>query len=776
MKRLQKSLPEQAIPSRSTAARGRPRQAKRGRPPSPKEPRDRQPAATEWEAGLYEASPAYLFTLSYAGIVVHANRAGAARLGLDPGRLCGRPFPSFVARGHRPVFAQFLKRVLANPEPQSCTLVLEWRGAPPACARLRGARTEDRQACHVVLEADQPRPAEDEAVEREPVSSSVLEDLTEVIARFQADGTLVYVNKVYCRFFGKNACQLIGTKWHPVAVTEDVPLIEQELQRLSPATPVVVIENRVYSGTGEVRWMQFVNRGIFDPSGRLVEIQAVGRDITERRQIEEKLRTSEERFRVALTAIPIPVFNQDRELRYTWIANPTLGMPAEACLGRTDEELLGPEMAAPLMAIKRRVLETGRGAREEVCLTRQGQTGWYDLMVEPHLDTQGRVTGVTCAALDMTERKRVESALRESETRFTTIFRASPQPIGLSRLRDGVFMEVNEAFARLHGYRREKIIGQTSEQLRLWHSGNRQEAMEALTRTQGSLTVEMQARCRNGRVRDLLASIQIVKVGGEDCVLGVLTDITERKAAAAELEASRQMLRTLASRLETVREEERQILARDIHDTFGHALTDWKFDLAWLGQQLGKAGFGARSAVRRRLDAMSQRVGVEMEAVHRIASALRPALLDTLGLLPAIESLARDFGRRAGLRCQVEGPATPLRLGGLAAVTLFRVTQELLTNVARHAQARAVQILLTVEPAWVVLRVEDDGRGIVQPAVSAPQSLGLLGIRERVTLLGGEVVIKGHRVGGGVTPAVPPHHRTYGSVSRRLECHVGVQA
>ncbi len=117
---------------------------------------------------------------------------------------------------------------------------------------------------------------------------SVVEDQTEVISRFMVDGTFTFVNEVFCRFFGKTGRELLGRKWQPVAVPEDVPLIEEQLRSLSPSNPVAVIENRTYSGSGQVRWMQFVNRGFFDGEGRLIEIQSVGRDITNLKRAEEE--------------------------------------------------------------------------------------------------------------------------------------------------------------------------------------------------------------------------------------------------------------------------------------------------------------------------------------------------------------------------------------------------------------------------------------------------------------------------------------------------------
>ncbi len=132
---------------------------------------------------------------------------------------------------------------------------------------------------------------------------SVVEGQTDVISRFQADGKFIFVNDVYCRLFGKSKEELLDHTWHPVVFSADVPIIEEKLGTMSVSNPVVVIENRVYSGTGKVLWMQFVNSGFFDKDGRLVEIQSVGRDITERKQIEDELRSYARRLIVMEEAL-----------------------------------------------------------------------------------------------------------------------------------------------------------------------------------------------------------------------------------------------------------------------------------------------------------------------------------------------------------------------------------------------------------------------------------------------------------------------------------------
>ena len=118
---------------------------------------------------------------------------------------------------------------------------------------------------------------------------TVVEDQTEVISRFRVDGTFTFVNEVFCRFFGKSSKGLLGKKWQPVALSEDLAMIEEKLETLSKDSPIVIIENRIYSGSGEIRWMQFINRGFFDKEGQLIEIQSVGRDINDRKLAEEKL-------------------------------------------------------------------------------------------------------------------------------------------------------------------------------------------------------------------------------------------------------------------------------------------------------------------------------------------------------------------------------------------------------------------------------------------------------------------------------------------------------
>ncbi len=357
------------------------------------------------------------------------------------------------------------------------------------------------RTCTVIRDITERKRIEAELRAGEEHYRTVVEDQTEVICRFRRDGSFLFANEVYCRFFGKRAEELVGRRWHPVALAEDVPLIEAQLVTLSPANPVVVVENRVHAASGELRWMQFVNRGFFDERAELTEIQAVGRDVTERRRAEEELR------------------------------------------------------------------------------------------------------------------------------------------------------------------------------------------------------------------------------------------------------ASRHALRALALQVQETQERERVRIAREIHDELGHALADLRLELAWVSRRLVEAGISPRTAAQKKLAELSGRVEVIAAAVRRIATELRPAVLDALGLAAAVEWQAGELEARTGIRCSAELIGVPAALPPAIATAAFRILQELLANVVRHARATRVAIRLATADGRLVLEVDDDGRGITD-AERDGMTPGLLGMRERAAALGGELRHEG-RAGAG---------------------------
>ena len=216
----------------------------------------------------------------------------------------------------------------------------------------------------------------------------------------------------------------------------------------------------------------------------------------------------------------------------------------------------------------------------------------------------------------------------------------------------------------------------------------------------------------------------------------------ERIWAQEALRESEEKLRALAARLHNAREEESLRIAREIHDELGQAMTGLKMDLVWLGKRVANATSDLSTmALLERIKGMAQITDDTIKSVRRISSDLRPGILDDLGLVAAIEWLARDFATRSGLRCEVIAPKKRTMPDQARATVVFRIFQEILTNIARHAQATHVRIELRITARKVVLDVRDNGVGI-SPKAAAGNSLGIIGMRERALLFGGVVSIE----------------------------------
>jgi PAS domain S-box-containing protein len=267
--------------------------------------------------------------------------------------------------------------------------------------------------------------------------------------------------------------------------------------------------------------------------------QELEREIDRRRKAENALRLSEERFRVALENSPIVVFAQDKDLRYAWVYNPKLGYSAEEVLGKTDRDLLAAEDASRLEEIKRRVLETGCGAREEVGVRANEQDGFFDLTVEPLGDSSGQIVGITCAATDITESKRAAEALRQSEERFSAFMRHLP---GAAFIKDceGRYVYANETCAALLGAKRGEWRGKTDSQLFPPATAAHLKETDLQVFKSGQALQVVDTIAQDGDVRDwLVTKFPILDEHRTPNLLGgIRIDITDQRRAEIALRES----------------------------------------------------------------------------------------------------------------------------------------------------------------------------------------------------------------------------------------------
>jgi PAS domain S-box-containing protein len=240
-------------------------------------------------------------------------------------------------------------------------------------------------------------------------------------------------------------------------------------------------------------------------------------------------------------------------------------------------------------------------------------------------------------------------------------------------------------------------------------------------------------------IRSAVYPVRGLTTEGSRMFLHLVSDVTDRKQAEEQMKASREQLRNLSRHLESVREEERTNMAREIHDELGSLLTGLKIDLSWLSKRIPREQ--ELSSAKTRI--MHELIDEAILTVKKISTELRPGVLDDLGISAAIEWQAQELEKRAEIKVEFTSIPKDIVLDRDRSTALFRICQEALTNVVRHAHATKVQMTLKKEPKKVVLSIRDDGKGIEEEHSSDPRAFGLIGVRERVRSFEGEFNISG---------------------------------
>jgi two-component system sensor histidine kinase UhpB len=349
------------------------------------------------------------------------------------------------------------------------------------------------------------------------------------------------------------------------------------------------------------------------------------------------------------------------------------------------------------------------------------------------------------ASIDLALNKHpIESKLRRIEGWFTAAIKSIGEAVFTTDEESRVTF-LNPAAEVLTGWKLEEAASRPlGEIFQMDQEGEGRAPNRALLRT------------RNGTAIPIEWSVAPIR-DEQGAVIGrvlIFRDITERERAEAGLKQSREQLRSLAAHLQDVREEERTRIAREVHDELGQMITGLKMDLSWMEKRLPTiADQPAREPLAVKARAMSGLLDHMVKTVRKIASELRPGVLDDLGLAPALEWQARDWQARTGIECQVSASLEGATISPERGTALFRIFQEALTNIARHAQATRVRVQISADAGWLTLEIQDNGRGITSEERQRAKSFGLLGMNERATLLGGEFTISGE-LGRGTTVLV----------------------
>jgi PAS domain S-box-containing protein len=498
-----------------------------------------------------------------------------------------------------------------------------------------------------------------------------------------------------------------------------------------------------------------------------------------RRVAEEALIESEVRNRAVLHTVVDGIITIDAEghiLSFNPAAERIFQYTTDEIVGRKINELMPETQAAHHDTYLQNYLHTGKAqaigiGREVTGKRKDGSLVPIDLAVsEMVIRNRHFFVGVL---RDITERKETERKIstlnealsdrateleianKEIRIRYRDLFEEAPIMMVITRNRDGQPMieDCNQLFLHRLGYARGEVLHRSLADFYTTESRRRLMEEEGYLRALRDEFQEEERQLIGKGGRNVETLLWAVPEKDEDnTVFGtraMFVDITERKQAEIErqrlmeqLEESKEKLHALAAHLQSVQEQERVAISREIHDELGQTLTAAKIDLTMIEQEL--AGESVRpAALLSEIGGIKNLLDSTIKHTKSLVSSLRPTLLDDLGLLPALEWQVEEFRRRTRLACDFQCNVDYIDLDNDGAIALYRIFQEAFTNIARHAQARNVRAKIQKNKEGLVIEIADDGLGFSQPEGQKPQTFGLLGIRERALVLGGQVQIVG---------------------------------
>lgn len=717
-----------------------------------------QDASREGEAGLrrlVESDVVGAFIADSRGNISLANDAflqltGYSRKDLREGRISWGALtpPEYRAQDERAV-AELLATGKSRPFEKE--FINKDGGRVPVLAGV--ARLEDGKDDRIafILDLTERKRVEEALRESRNRLRLVTDSVPVMIVYCDGEQRYRYVNKPYVERFGITPREVIGRRISEVLGDAAYADIRQYVEAVLEGRPVEFEVEMTYERIG-IRHMHCNYVPDVGDGGSVKGFYALIRDVTERRRMSEKLSRRESLFRALIenSTEAVSLLGRDFQILYaSSAAERVLGYGHEEFVGLDALSLLHPDELSQVVKSLSEWMEN-RGAPPYTVLARlrhkDGRWCWLEGVFTNMLDKPS-VGAVVVNYRDVTGRKQAEEELRHSQLLFRSVVDNSPSLIYVKDP-EGHILLANRQLAEVVGRPREFFVGKTTHDLLDKETADLHWANDLHVLQTGRPLVTEETNSQ----ADGLHTYYSVKFPllGEDgrpyAVGGISTDISEVKRAERQLIESREQLRSLTARLHEVREEERIHLAREVHDVLGQMLTALKMDLSacarHFSKQLGEADQAAFAESATALDELTSLI---CKTVQHISAELRPGVLDTLGLPAAIEWQAHDFESRHGIACRAEVGENGLDLSSQKATAVFRIFQEVLTNVLRHARARSVAVALRARGGQLVLEVADDGRGITKEELSATSSLGLLGMRERAGAFGGAVRISGRR-------------------------------
>ncbi len=595
---------------------------------------------------------------------------------------------------------------------------------------------------------------------------NIVETANEGIWVIDKENKTTFVNRKLAQMLGFEVVEMLGRSIFEFIESADITQTPGNLEYRKQGTSAIH-EFKFLKKNGESVWTLLNMTPLLDKDGNHQGALAMLTNINENKLAQDALKESENKYRTVLETTPFSVRLIDLNGNILYANHQTAVIhgydSANEMIGTNVFNLTSHDSLEKSDASMKLVLEKGFVKDIELnYLNKAGTSFPAELSATLLRDEDGKPLGIISVIQDISDKKKAQSELIEHKERLSGILASAMDAI-ITVDEDGKIVLFNKAAENLF---RCSVYDALGKDVNIFISDRFHEPHNSKFRvfpgyeevsTSMGLLNKLKALRSDGSEISVETAVSKTEIGGKKLYTIILRDITERLKSESELVDTNTKLHSLAARLQNIREEERLLISRDIHDQVGQELTALKMDIVMLAKDIeNKMEFTQKNSVIEELKSMALLTDKTIKWIRNLSSELRPDVLDRLGLFEAIQWHCSEFERRSGIKCETFLSGDDSVLTMEQSIVFFRILQESLTNVQRHSGATMVKVSMMEPGENLNLLIEDNGKGITEKQLDGNLSLGLLGMKERAYVLGGKVFVTGIESRGTTVNVIIP--------------------